>query len=164
EGSGADADLFEFEKQHYDVIILGDITAKRLSGRDPQVLKEIYKQVFEKGAGLLMIGGYESFGNSDWADTPIANLLPVRLNATGQVDQPVQMVPTPDGLHHYIIRLADKDADNAALWAKLPKLEGMTKLGDPKPAAIILARSARGEPVLVGQMQFGNGRTLAFAG
>ncbi len=164
EPTGADADLFEFEKQHYDVIILGDITAKRLSGRNPQVLKEIYQQVFDKGTGLLMIGGYESFGNSDWADTPIANLLPVRLNATGQIDRPVSMVPTRDGLHHYIMRLADKDDDNAALWNKLPKLEGMTRLGDPKPAAITLAQSATGEPVLVGQMQFGNGRTLAFAG
>src|SRR5581483_3637249 len=162
--AGADADLFEFEKQHYDVIILGDITARRLSGRNQQVLKAIYRQVFEKGSGLLMIGGYESFGNSDWAGTPIANLLPVLANARGQVDTPVQLVPTRDHLRHYVMRLADKDSENADLWKKLPKLEGMTKLGDPKPAAMVLAQSATGEPVLVGQMQLGNGRTLAFAG
>src|SRR5581483_10489848 len=32
------ADLFQFDKQHYDVIILGDLSAKRLSGGNPQVL------------------------------------------------------------------------------------------------------------------------------
>jgi uncharacterized membrane protein len=164
EPTGPDADLFQFEKQHYDVIILGDVTARRLSGRNPKVLEAIYQQVFEKGAGLLMIGGYESFGNSDWSGTPVANLLPVQLNATGQVDRAVQMVPTRDGLNHYLLRLMENLADNAAFWAKLPKLEGMTKLGTPKPAAITLAQSPAGEPILVGQMQFGNGRTLAFAG
>jgi len=164
EPAGAEADLFEFEKQHYDVIILGDITARRLSGRNPDVLKAIYQQVFEKGSGLLMIGGYESFGNSDWKETKIADLLPVYLNATGQEDRPVQIVPTLEGLRHYILRLADKDAENVEIWKKLPKLDGMTKLGAPKPGALVLAKSASGEPVLVGQMQFGNGRTLAFSG
>src|SRR4029077_14863926 len=57
--AGGDADLFQFDKQHYDVIILGDITARRLSGGDPAVLKAMYRQVFARGAGLLMIGGHE---------------------------------------------------------------------------------------------------------
>src|SRR5262249_1382 len=82
------ADLFQFEKQHYDVIILGDVTARRLSAGNPQNLATINKQVFEKGVGLMMIGGYESFGNSDWQNTDIAKLLPVDLEAMGQVDGP----------------------------------------------------------------------------
>jgi len=81
--SAGEGDLFQFERQHYDVIILGDISARRLSAGNPRVLSAIYQQVYEKGAGLMMLGGYESFGNSDWANSELARLLPVELDATG---------------------------------------------------------------------------------
>src|SRR5262249_12806127 len=148
-GAG-ETDLFQFEKQHYDVIILGDITARRLSAGNPEVLEAIAKQVFDKGAGLVMIGGYESFGNTDWGGTKIADLLPVELNVSGQIEGAVQMAPTVDGLRHYIMRLADNERDNSTAWNKLPKLDGMTRLGRPKAQSYTLASSSSGEPVLVG--------------
>ncbi|HLJ91566.1 MAG TPA: glutamine amidotransferase [Gemmataceae bacterium] len=162
-----ESDLFQFDRQHYDVIILGDISGRRLSAGNPRVLSAIYQQVYDKGAGLLMLGGYESFGNSDWVNTEIAKLLPVELDTAGQINTPVQMVPTFQGLRHYVLRLADNEADNKTLWSQLPKLDGMTRLGRIKPGAIVLARAGaadNADPVLVGQMFFGNGRTLAFAG
>ena len=79
----------------------------------------------------------------------------------------MRLMPTYQGLRHYVLRLADGEMDNAALWNRLPKLDGMTRLGKPKPGAIVLARAdaaEKGDPVLVGQTAFGNGRTLAFAG
>jgi uncharacterized membrane protein len=159
---GEEADLFQFEKQHYDVIIIGDVTAQRLSAGHSSVLATINKQVFEKGVGLMMIGGYESFGNSDWQNTDIAKLLPVDLGERDQVNGAVQMVPTPDGLREYVLRLAEKEAENAQIWSKLPKLDGMTRMGKPKLGAVILAQSASGAPMLVRQ-DYGTGRTLAFA-
>ena len=54
------------------------------------------------------------------------------------------MVPTRTGLQHYVLRLADREADNAALWAKLRKLKGMTRLGSPKAGATVLATTGRG--------------------
>jgi uncharacterized membrane protein len=161
---GQEHDIFEFSKQHYDVIILGDITAKRLSGDDPRVLAAIHEQVVEKGAGLMMIGGFDSFGNSDWDNTDIAKILPVRLDATGQIDPPVPMTPTAEGLQHYVMRLAERQDDSARLWSKLLPLDGVTRLGQPKPGAVVLARSGAGEPLLVGELHVGNGRSLAFAG
>jgi uncharacterized membrane protein len=158
-----EADLFQFDRQHYDVIILGDISASRFAAGNRQALAKVTQLVGEKGTGLMMMGGYETFANSDWNDTPIAGLLPVKLDTVGQVETPVQMVPTPNGLKHYVLRLAEKEADNAALWAKLPKLRGMTRLGSEKPSATILARTAQGEPILVGH-QYGAGRVLAFGG
>jgi uncharacterized membrane protein len=164
--SGEEAAQFNFERQHYDVIILGDISARRLktANTDTDLLAAINKQVYEKGTGLMMIGGYESLGrNSDWLNTEIAKLLPVDIERA-DVDSPVQMVPTEQGLKHYVMRLAERDADNAALWNSLPKLDGVSKLGKPRPAAITLAESSAGEPLLVGLLHYGNGRTLAFAG
>src|SRR5262249_15047016 len=65
EPSPEQADLFEFSKKHYDVIILGDVSARRLAAGNPKALAEIEKLVTQ-GAGLLMMGGYETFGNGDW--------------------------------------------------------------------------------------------------
>jgi uncharacterized membrane protein len=165
DAAGAEgADLFQFEKQHYDVIILGDVSAKRLSGGNQDVLKGIYELVRAKGAGLLMMGGYETFANSDWKATYVEDLLPVNLNEPGQVDDRWRMEPTPEGLSHYVMRLSEKPELNKALWQKLPELDGMTKLGSEKRGATVLAiRAGTKDPVLVSQ-SFGKGRTMAFAG
>ena len=60
------------------------------------------------------------------------------------------------------MHLADKPADSAARWQKLPPLNGMVRLGKPKPGCMLFAESADHVPILVGQD--GVGRTLAFAG
>ena len=58
------------------------------------------------GAGLMMIGGYDSFGPGGWGNSPLAELLPVEMHVgDGQLNQPLRMVPTPAGLRHYILRL-----------------------------------------------------------
>jgi uncharacterized membrane protein len=161
-------DLFQFDKHPYDVIILGDVTPERLAAGNPKALGQIRDLVRDKGVGLLMMGGYDTFGNQrdlkgiGWKDTPLADVLPVKMDATGQIDGLFQLAPTREGLVHYI-RVAEKDKANEALWQKLPKLNGMTKLGTPKPLAAVLAvRADDKEPVLVGQ-PVGKGRTLAFA-
>jgi uncharacterized membrane protein len=156
-------DLFDFQKQHYDVILVGDVSADRITGGDPRILDTIHELVREKGAGLLMMGGYWSFGNSDWAGTPIERLLPVALDQRGQVEERVRIEPTPKGLAHYVLRLADEPEANRALWGRLPELDGMTKLAMPKQGATVLAvRAGREEPMLVGH-DYGAGRVLAFA-
>lgn len=158
------ADLFQFDSQHYDVIILGDLSARRLTADNPQALAQIHELVKDKGTGLLMMGGYDAFGNSDWSNTDIAKLLPVQLNERGQIDGPLKFEPTREGLAHYVLRQADNPEDNRRLWAELPPLNGMTRLGREKPGATVLAtRQGSTVPVLVGQ-KYGTGRTLAFAG
>jgi uncharacterized membrane protein len=157
-------DLFELQKQHYDVIILGDVSAHRLSAGRPEVLSKIRQLVAKQGAGLLMMGGYESLANSDWARTPLEDLIPVQLDVAGQFDDAWQMKPTQLGLNHYIMRLSDLPDANRKLWERLPKLDGLTRLGKEKAGASVLAvRAGTTEPVLVSQ-DFGAGRTLAFAG
>jgi uncharacterized membrane protein len=158
------ADLFRLESQRYDVIILGDVTAKKLTAGNPTILGALYDLVTEKSTGLMMLGGRESFGNSDWENTPLDKLLPVTLDVSGQIETPVSMTPTFQGLRHYVMRLSALETTNEAIWKKLRKLKGATRLGRPKPGAEVLANSGRGEPLLVGQLHTGNGRTLAFGG
>ncbi len=52
--------------KHYDVIVIGDISAKRFAGGDLDIFKKIKAAVSEDGTGLLMVGGQETFLNSDW--------------------------------------------------------------------------------------------------
>jgi uncharacterized membrane protein len=172
-GAGAGgADLFQFARQHYDVIILGDVPADQLRAADPGALAAIYRLVSEKGTGLLMMGGYRSFGLS-WRGTEVEKLLPVKLDRPAdpgglseQIHGPVRMVPTEAGLRHYVLRLADRPEENAAVWAKLPLLNEATRLGTPKDGAVVLAAvgdAQTGQPLLVMQT-YGGGRTLAFGG
>jgi uncharacterized membrane protein len=160
-----EADAFNFDKQAYDVIILGDLSARVLTGGDGRVLKKIDELVRDKGVGLMVLGGQFSFGNGDWQGTPLADLLPVQLNVPGQSppDVPVTMVPTREGSTDYLMRLLPDPAKNDELWKRLPKLSGYTKLGRRKDGAVVLAQSLENsEPLLVRQT-VGKGRVIAFA-
>jgi uncharacterized membrane protein len=177
------SDRYGLDKQFYDVIILGDVSARRLEAGAPSVQQKISELVKSKGVGLMMMGGVDSFGGSpdvpdsgDWAGTPIAGLLPVEL-VRQQIDEPIAMMPTKAGLDHFIMRLDPNPKESEALWAKLNRIEpgrpktllnGMNQLGRVKPGATVLAvrDGARvrdeGMPILVGH-EVGAGRVLAFA-
>lgn len=160
-------DRYDMDRQHYDVIVLGDISADRLAGKDKGLFAKIRDMVEKKGTGLLMLGGYETFANSDWQEKApdIAAILPVELNMPGQIEgeKSVKVVPTERGLD-YLLRLNDDSSKNQELWnEKLEPLDGMTQLGKPRIGSVVLATREGQEPVLVGR-EVGPGRTLAFAG
>ena len=158
-------DLFRFDQRNYDAIIFGDVSAAQLGNLGPNILEQIERMVFEKGTGFMMLGGYQSFGNGDWKGTPIEKLLPVLLDAQGQIDNPLKMVPTDDGLrrYSYILKVTNQAQETNQAWAKLKELDGQTKLGSLRPGlSSVLAESDRKNPLLVTQ-NYGKGRTLAFA-
>jgi uncharacterized membrane protein len=160
------ADWYKFDKQHYDVIVIGDISASRFAGGDPQVFSKVRELVEKKGSGLIMLGGYETFANSDWQVGPareLSELLPVELNQPGQVDRAIQVTPTEKGLD-YLLRLDNDPKQNLNLWTtKLEALDGMTKLGAVRAQATVLAKAEGDVPILAGR-QVDSGRTLVFGG
>jgi uncharacterized membrane protein len=157
-------DWFKFKDKHYDVIVIGDISAERFSGRDPDVFRQIHELVKEKGTGLVMLGGYEtlSANKSDWHQArPIAELLPVTLRPLGHFDDKIKMTPTDEG-QKYLLRLDERD--NKRVWLNdFDPLDGMTRLGELKGDATLLATNGGKEPVMAGY-QVGAGRTLVFGG
>ena len=169
-------DLFQFDKQQYDVIIIGDVTANQIRAVNPNALNEIEKLVGERGAGFMMIGGYASFAPSVWRGTPIASLLPVELNVQGQEDRMVRMAPTEAGLRRFgfVLNQGDGKENVAEAWSKLARLEGYTRLGKPKGLATVLAETDDDQKAkLLVAMNYGGGkganegnagRVLAFAG
>ena len=158
-----------FDQGKYDVFIIGSVRASEF-GRE--ALQKLRRAV-EKGAGLLMTGGTRSFGPGGYADSPLADLLPVVTLRTEvqhgeDVDpslhyiQPLQMLPTSQGLAHFVMRL-DSPERNMAAWKSLPPLEGANVFaGGAKPGAVVLAEAPGGIPLLVAE-DYGSGRTMAFA-
>ncbi|MCH7748067.1 MAG: hypothetical protein IH939_08215 [Acidobacteria bacterium] len=64
----------------------------------------------ERGGGLLMLGGRRSFGDGGWAETEIADLLPVEIPVRASGDVPraaveVRLAPTPLGLTHPVTQI-----------------------------------------------------------
>lgn len=154
----------------YDAYIIGDLDA---DAWQPDELKTLAETV-SQGAGLIMLGGFHSFGAGGYADTPLADLMPMKMRPFerqpfGQpirrdihLEGPLAMRPTAMGLRHYVLMLAAEQQKNAELWNRLPPLDGANKLGELRPRAIVLAADEKERPLLVTQ-DYGAGRVMAFA-
>ncbi len=155
--------------QQYDVFILGDLDSAALS-------KETWATIAEQvrgGKGLIMLGGYHSFGPGGYSQTEIASVLPVELDrfARQSFDAPDQErwhLPGPIPLlpvrSHPLTRLATPDK-NADVWQRLAPMKGGNRFQRVKqvPGVQVLLESDRRQPMLVAG-EAGSGRTLAFAG
>ena len=154
----------------YDVYIIGDVPASvfRLGGTD--LLLRLAERV-EQGAGLAMIGGRRNFGSGGYGGTRLREYLPVLMASTetltgDQVDpsrhhsRKLQMIPTRDGLRHYLMQIAPRD--NERMWRNLPPLAGATRLEEKSENVEVLAESDDGVPLLFAA-DTGRARVVAFA-
>ena len=159
-----------FRRGKYDVYLIGDVDASLFTKTELQALASVVKD----GAGLMMLGGFHTFGPGGYHDTPLADLLPIRMDALERqrFDEAIRSdvhhsgeLPirpaTPLGVRHFVMSLAAGPA-NAETWKKLPPLEGANKLENLKQAAQVLADTPDRKPLLVA-MEAG-GRVMAFAG
>jgi uncharacterized membrane protein len=166
-------DLFKFQEQKYDVVILGDVTPGQVRSGNPQAFTLI-RNLVENGAGLLFLAG-DRFGRSNWNQVEeLKDLLPVTADEPRRIEGPVRMKPTdfdPRDRSRFMLRLADDAKANEEHWSRLRDLAGMPPLGKLKTkdefkdggAPVVLAESDSGKPMLVWK-PFGKGRVLVFAG
>ncbi|MCH7729719.1 MAG: hypothetical protein IH991_25095, partial [Planctomycetes bacterium] len=163
----------QFSDPLYNVFIIGDLDSSALFKADSaeETLKALEKAIGDQGKGLIMLGGYHSFGPGRYQHTPLVDVLPIqmkreeaqdfgpRISRDLHEDRELQMLPT---VPHFITYLAPGD-DNKRLWTNLPPLLGANKFAKVKPSAEVLAQSPDGLPLLV-KGDYGKGRVLAFAG
>jgi len=71
--------------QAFDLIILQNVPADAMSRATQQALADY---VVTLGGGLVMTGGYDSFGPGGWNNTPVADVLPVKLELPEQLITP----------------------------------------------------------------------------
>lgn len=155
----------------YDVYVLGDIEASALA---PGWIEQMRSHV-EQGSGLIALGGFHTMGPGKYADTPLRDMLPIRMNSLerqpSQADAPIRediqlkgelfMVPQRE---HPLLHINDA-TDLSAAWKGLPPLDGALRWSGLKPDAILLAASQHADPYpLLVAGQYGEGHVLAFAG
>ena len=168
----------QFRPGKYDVFILGDIDSESFKKEDLEGLR----QAVERGAGLIMLGGFHSFWSGGYQDTPLRDILPIEATALDKFDRqkfddPVReklhifptdrekglkMLPSPRFGDVSLMQLGPPDK-NREIWDKLPGLDGANFFRDLKPAAKVLAVTPDGKPLLVAAEPKA-GRVLAFAG
>ena len=101
----------------YDVYILCNVDSRALwNKREKSGPMADLAEAVRNGKGLLMLGGTHSFGAGGYANTPLADLLPVEMKASEtqpfdadilkelHINRPIQLVPTRD---HFLTRISD---------------------------------------------------------
>ena len=171
-GSWPDTSLEkEFADPTYDVFILGDLDSRALyDKRTHRQSLDALARAVEGGKGLLMLGGPHSFGAGQYRRTPLADILPIKMDQTESQDfgapvrrdlhinREIQIKPTRD---HYLTRLSN--ADGASVWTQFPKLPGANRFVGVKDNAQVLLTTTEGNNPLLVTANVG-GRVAAFAG
>jgi uncharacterized membrane protein len=149
----------------YRALILGSIEASHFTHEQLRMIAEF---VSERGGGLLMLGGRHSFAEGGYAGTPVADALPVRLDA--QFSRDTMFFDTLDirltraGAAQPALRVADTEQATEERWRTLPAPTTYNRVGPLKAGAVALLRgsgsSGSDRPVLAWQ-RYGRGQTFA---
>ncbi len=146
--------------QEFDVVVLGDIGREEFTG----VQLELLKDFVDEGGGLLALGGYHAFGAGGYADSALADVLPVTMGgeSDGHVEEPFHPSLTGEGKVHPVL-------DGCAPFFQgedRVSLEGANRVTGLKPLAHALLvhpiETAGGAPLPVLALHaYGSGRVIA---
>lgn len=123
----------------YDLIILGDVPASYLDTERMTALQDFVKE----GGGLVVLSG-RNFAPSSFANTPLAEVLPVEFLPTKiTIDpdarpQPFAPVLTTAGERSDMLALADTPDENKKLWKELPGWHWFYPVTKLRPGATAL--------------------------
>ena len=152
------------ELYRYDALIVDDLEAEFFTADQRALVRDF---VSVRGGGLLMLGGPDSFSDGGYDRTPIGELLPIYLGrAPASPDGPrkYRLVLTREGWIQPWIRTRATEDDERKRLASMPPLRTLSRAGDLKPGAVVLAavrdQSDEAAPALVTQ-QFGRGQVAA---
>jgi uncharacterized membrane protein len=150
----------------YRAIILGSIEASHFTHEQMRMIADF---VSERGGGLLMLGGRHSFAEGGYAGTPIAEILPVTLDARHSRDttffDTMNVALTRAGAAQPALRVAATDRESEQRWRTLPAPTTYNRVGAVKPGALALLHgsgrlSGNDRPLLAWQ-RYGRGQTFA---
>jgi uncharacterized membrane protein len=150
----------------YRALILGSIEASHFTHEQLRMIAEF---VSERGGGLLMLGGRHAFAEGGYAGTPVADALPVTLDARFSRDttffDTLNVRLTRPGAAQPALRVADTESASEERWRTLPPPTTYNRVGALKPGAVALLegdgrRSGNDRPVLAWQ-RYGRGQSFA---
>lgn len=151
----------------YSGLILGSVEASFFTHDQLRMIADFVSQ---RGGGLLMLGGRNAFAEGGYAGTPLADALPVVLDAGRPGGEApfaeVVVRPTPAGRTHPVLRFGEDEATSAERWELLPPLTVRNAVGRVKPGAVTLL-SGEGDAlertqVVLAHHRYGRGKAIAF--
>lgn len=152
------------ELYSYAGLILGSVEASFFTHDQLQMMADF---VGQRGGGLLVLGGRRALGEGGYAGTPLADALPIVLEAASEPDVS-EILPelTPAGRRHPAMRIAEDERASAARWDTLPAITSVNRVHRVKPGAVTLLN---GQPtdggetrVLLAHQRYGRGTAIAF--
>ncbi|MEL6897262.1 MAG: glutamine amidotransferase, partial [Planctomycetota bacterium] len=160
--------------QAHDIYILGDLDSNALG---PAQLTRIREAVAE-GAGLLMLGGLQSFDVGGYANSPLADAIPLQMDprrrrtpsstSSGTAGMSREELPGPIVPRllrsHPITNLGGSTPQlRQEAWDRLPPQRGAYQFTAPKTSVgvNVLLETLDKQPLLV-TGEFGRGRVAAF--
>ena len=150
----------------YNAFILGDLDASALTAESWALLADRVK----KGSGLITLGGFQAYGPGGHAETALAEILPIEMNAlfrhrmgTPQIEEMHYWgdIPLKPKRTHEVTTLGDI-TENLKNWQSLPPVNGANRWSGIKnlPGVQVLLEGPRGEPMMVAGER---GRVLSLA-
>lgn len=103
-------ELFNTELHTFDVVVFDNFDYRPY--RMGYLLQNVREHVLNGGA-LVMFGGEASFGGGAYGQTPLADILPVRMSDSAYDDKPFRGVVTPAGDKHPVLRLHSTPASDS---------------------------------------------------
>lgn len=146
----------------YDAVILHVIEANFFTSAQLTLLRRF---VAERGGGLAMLGGADSFETGGYADTPLAAALPLYLDRRGAAPSgDLRWRLTREGWLEPWVRIHAVETDERLRLDSLGPIRVAHGLASVKPGATVLANledeSGQTWPALTAQ-RFGAGRVAA---
>ena len=138
--------------QRLKAIIIGDVPRSFFT---PEQLATIAGLV-EQGASVLLMAGKSSFGVQGFGGTPLARVLPVQLLRTASyTERRFRVALTNERQAHPAFQNVEHD------WTKAPELISMVGVGQVRPGATVLMRTAGETDLpLVIVHRFGRGKAV----
>jgi hypothetical protein len=150
----------------YRALVLGSIEASFFTGDQLRMLADF---VSRRGGGLVALGGRAALAEGGFAGTPLAEVLPVSLDApiaaaTGIGAVELSVRATAAGRLHPALQLWSTESP-AGRWDSLPPLTSVNRLGALKPGATALLTgkvAGGGDVPVLAVQRFGRGTAAVF--
>ena len=151
------------ELYQFHAVIIDDLEAEFFS---PDQLALLERLVSERGGGLLMLGGSESFRQGGYGKTPVGRMLPISLDAAAATASPegYRLLLTREGWLQPWARLRSTETEEQQRLIELPNFLTLNRAGHVKPGSTVIAEVVEStgskQPALAVQA-FGRGRCAA---
>lgn len=154
----------------YDLVILGDIDPKILTAQHQENLNKL---VSDFGGALVVLAGKRHMP-AQYRRAALEKLLPVEFDPAPLdtrndpvAERPIKLQLTAAGRASAMLRLSDREEENAQMWAQLPPIFWSARVTRAKPAAEVLVvdpdvskESRFGKMPVIASQQYGLGQVL----